>query len=105
MKKIWLSVALAHALAGCGGGPDDAAVAACGKEIQIQSPGKSFELDQGDMKANAKPAGENQIEITSTVCYDCALPTEKKQGFTCKVRFDPNDPKAEPSVVGFTFVW
>jgi hypothetical protein len=107
MNKWYLAVAasLALALAACGSTPDDAGVAACEKKIAEEAGGKSFEVDRNDMKANAKPAGDNQVEINSTVCFDCKLPSEKKQSFMCKVRFDPNNPSAEPSVVGFTFVW
>lgn len=105
MKRWCPTLAAALALAACSSSPDDAAIAACEKKIADEAGGKSFEVDRKDMQANAKPAGDNQIEINSTVCFDCNLPGEKKQGFMCKVRFDPANPDAEPAIVGFTFVW
>ena len=89
---------LALALVACGGGESQRIVDACTEAISTKLADRSFELDPKDMLANVKPSGERQFELSSTVCFDCGLPSEKKQQVDCRAQFDPANPAAPPAV-------
>lgn len=96
---------LALALSACGGG-SNAAVEACRKAVEEKLAGKNFEISVADMAANVHGTDQANIsEVTSTVVFDPRLHGEKRQQFTCRVQFDPNNAAAEPAVIGLVFVW
>ncbi|HVF35122.1 MAG TPA: hypothetical protein VND91_07335 [Candidatus Saccharimonadia bacterium] len=96
---------LALALAACGGGNEDRAVAACEKAVADKLSGKVFELDRGDMRAKLQATPDGLFQINSTVVFDKDLPSESKQTFDCRVKFDPANASAEPAIVGLQFTW
>lgn len=87
-------------LAGCGGGRNDKAAAACNVEIGKRMNGRSFALDLKDMAAHAKTESADTVLLTSTVVLDKGLPSEDKQSFECRVRFDAS---GAPSVLYLQF--
>ena len=96
---------IALALAACGGGESQRIVDACIEAVSTKLADRSFELDPKDMLANVKPSGERQFELSSTVCFDCGLPSEKKQVVVCRAQIDPANPTAPPAVTFLNFVW
>ena len=96
---------LVLALAACGGSENQRIVDACTEAISTKLADRSFELDPKDMLANVKPSGDRQFELSSTVCFDCGLPSEKKQQVVCRAQFDPANPAAPPAVTFLNFVW
>ena len=96
---------LALALVACGAGESQRNVDACNEAITTKLADRSFELDPKDMLANVKPSGERQFELSSMVCFDCGLPSEKKQQVVCRAQFDPANPAAPPAVTFLNFVW
>lgn len=76
------------ALGACGGGRNDNAAAACNAEIGKRMNGRSFSLDLKDMAAHAKTEAADTVLLTSTIVMDKGLPSEDKQSFECRVRFD-----------------
>ena len=103
MKRL-VAVAVAVLLSGCGAKPEEAAVAACQKAVNEKLAGKSFEIDAADMLGKIQKQSETEMQITSTVYFDKGLPAETKQTVDCRVRFDPNNKKAEPFVF-VQFTW
>ena len=67
----------------------------------LQLTGKTFALDKADMKAKAKPDGDDVLNISSSVTFDAGLPGEYKQSFECKARLDGG----KASVISLTFSW
>lgn len=105
MKSSILFAAVALVLTACGASPDQRAVDACRNAIAEKMSGKSYEIDAKDMLVKLQKQDSNTVTITSMLFLDKGLPAETKQSFECRVQFDPNDPKAEPSIVGLTFTW
>lgn len=105
MQRLAIVASLALALAACGGGKEDRAVAACEKAIGEKLAEKAFELDRGDMRAKLQSTADGRMQINSTVVFDKGLATESKQTFDCRVQFDPANPAAEPAIVGLQFTW
>ena len=105
MQKLSVIVGLALALAACGGGQEDRAVATCEKAISEKLKDKSFELDHADMRAKLQKPEEGVVQINSVVVFDKGLAAESKQTFECRVKFDPQNPSAEPMVIGMQFTW
>jgi hypothetical protein len=105
MQKLSMIAGLALALAACGGGQEDRAVAACEKAIGEKLKDKSFELDHKDMRAKLQKPEEGVVQINSVVVFDKGLAAESKQTFECRVKFDPQNPSAEPKIVGMQFTW
>lgn len=83
--RQWYAVAAAALLAGCSGGGDSAAVAACSAELDAKLSGKSYKVDRADMAAQAKTQGDI-TSITSAVTFDAGLPSESTQTFDCRAR-------------------
>lgn len=100
MHKMYGLVAVLL-LSGCGGGREDQAVEACSAELTTKLAGKTFALDKADMRAKAKPDGEDAVMINSEVTFDAGLPAEYKQAFECKARISGNT----ASVISLTFSW
>jgi hypothetical protein len=88
-------------LSGCGGGREDKAVDACSAELTEKLTGKTFVLDKADMRAQAKPEGDDAVMIQSSVTFDAGLPSESKQTYECKARITGNN----ASVISLTFSW
>jgi hypothetical protein len=105
MQKTSMIVGLALALGACGGGQEDRAVTACEKAIAEKLKDKSFELDHGDMRAKLQMPEEGVVQINSVVVFDKGLAAESKQTFECRVKFDPQNPAAEPKIIGMQFTW
>jgi hypothetical protein len=104
MKRLLLVSGLAAiALTSCGSSPESRAVSACSKAIAEKLADKTFELDKADMQEKIQKPAEGDMSITSTVVFDKGLPSESKQTFECRVRFD--NPDAEPSVTFLQFNW
>lgn len=95
----WLAPALL--VAACGGGREDTAIEACSAELANKLTGKTYVLDKADMRAKAKPEGDDVLNITSTVTFDAGLTGEYKQSFECKARIDGG----KASVIALTFSW
>ena len=105
MQRFVMVAGLALALAACGGGDEDRAIAACEKAIADKVGDKAYVLDAADMRAKVQTAPEGRMQINSTVVFDQGLTSESRQTFDCRVQFDANNPSAEPAVVGLTFTW
>lgn len=90
------------ALCACGGGRNDTAAAACASEIGNKLSGKSFAIDAKDLAAHAKSESADTLLLTSTVVLDKGLPSEDKQGYECRVRFDA---QGSASVLYLQFNW
>ena len=105
MKRMALVAGAALALAACGGGTEDRAVAACEKAVAEKLAGKTFELDRDDMRAKAKVGADGLVQINSTVVFDKGLASESKQAVDCRAKFDPANRSAEPAIVGLQFTW
>ena len=89
-------------VAGCGGGRNDTAAAACSSEIGKRMNGRNFTLDLKDLAAHAKQESAETLLFTSTVVLDKGLPSEDKQTYECRVRFDAS---GAPSVLYLQFNW
>jgi len=85
---IGVMLGIGLVLAGCGGGRNDKAAAACNTEIGKRMSGRSFTLDMKDLAAHAKEESADTLLLTSTVVLDKGLPTQDKQSYECRVRFD-----------------
>lgn len=89
-------------LAGCGGGRNNKAAAACNTEIGKRMNGRSFTVDLKDLAAHAKEEAADTVLLTSTIVLDKGLPSEDKQTYECRVRFDAS---GTPSVLFLQFNW
>jgi hypothetical protein len=89
-------------LAGCSGGRNDQAAAACNTEIAKRMNGRSFSIDLKDLAAHAKQESADTLLLTSTVVLDKGLPSQDKQSYECRVRFDAS---GAPSVLYLQFNW
>ena len=89
-------------LAACGGGRNDHAAAACNTEIGKRMNGRSFAIDLKDLAAHAKQESPDTLLLTSTVVLDKGLPSEDKQSYECRVRFDA---QGNASVLFLQFNW
>lgn len=89
-------------LAACGGGRNDKAAAACNTEIGKRMNGRNFNVDLKDLAAHAKEESADTLLLTSTVILDKSLPSEDKQSYECRVRFDAS---GTPSVLYLQFNW
>ena len=105
MKRLLVATFATLALASCGSSPETRAVETCEKAIAEKLADKTFELDKADMQAKLQKPSEVEMSITSTVVFDKGLPSESKQTFECRLRFDPAKPDAEPSVTFLQFNW
>jgi hypothetical protein len=89
-------------LAGCGGGRNDQAAAACNTEIGKRMNGRSFSVDLKDLAAHAKQESADTLLLTSTVVLDKGLPSQDQQSYECRVRFDAS---GAPGVLYLQFNW
>jgi hypothetical protein len=89
-------------LGACGGGRNDTAAAACASEIAGKLNGKSYAIDVKDLAAHVKPESADTLLLTSTVVLDKGLPSEDKQTYECRVRFDA---QGNASVLYLQFNW
>lgn len=89
-------------LAGCGGARNDKAAAACNTEIGKRMNGRSFSIDLNDLAAHAKQESADTLLLTSTVVLDKGLPSEDKQTYECRVRFDAS---GSANVLYLQFNW
>ena len=105
MHRLIIVAALALGLVACGGSQEQRAVAACEKAIGDKLKDKAFGLDHADMLAKLTKPEEGIMQIDSVVVLDKGLAAESKQTFECRVKFDPNNPSAEPAIVGLGFTW
>lgn len=105
MQRMALVAGAALALAACGGGTEDRAVAACEKAVAEKLAGKTFELDRDDMRRQVRVGDDGVAQISSTVVLDKDLSSESKQTFDCKAKFDPANASAEPAIIGLQFTW
>lgn len=105
MKRSMLFAAMALLLTACGASPDQRAVDACRDAIAEKMTGKTWEIDEKDMLVKLQKQDNNTVAISSVLFLDKGLPAETQQTFECRAQFDPNNPKAVPSIVGLTFTW
>ena len=105
MQRYGMVAGLALALAACGGGDEDRAVAACEKAIAAKLGDKVYVLDTDDMRAKLQASPEGRMQINSSVVFDQGQKSESRQTFDCRVQFDAGNPSAEPAVIGLTFTW
>lgn len=103
MGRMIPATVLVLLLTACGGGRDDKAVKACEDAVKQRMSDRAYSLDAADMKAKAKPEGEDMIHIQTTIVFDPGLPREVKQTMDCKARFVAG--KDVPDVVSLTFTW
>ena len=85
---IGVMLGIGFVIAGCSGGRNDKAAAACSSEIGKRMNGRSFTLDLKDLAAHAKEESADTVLLTSTVVLDKGLPTQDQQSYECRVRFD-----------------
>lgn len=90
------------ALGACGGSRNDKAAAACNTEIGKRMNGRSFAIDLNDLAAHAKQESAGTLLLTSTVVLDKGLPSEDKQSYECRVRFDAS---GNANVLYLQFNW
>lgn len=102
--RIGIGVVLGIGLviAGCGGGRNDQAASACSTEIGKRMNGRVFTLDLKDLAAHVKQESADTLLLTSTVVLDKGLPSEDKQTYECRVRFDA---QGNPGVLFLQFNW
>jgi hypothetical protein len=100
--RIILMLGCTLGLAACGSGRNDNAAAACSAEIGKRMNGRSFTLDLKDLAAHAKEESADTLLLTSTVVLDKGLPSEDKQSYECRVRFDA---QGAASVLYLQFNW
>lgn len=100
--RIIFMLACTLALAGCGVSRNDTAAQACNTEIGKRMNGRSFSIDLKDLAAHAKPEAPDTLLLTSTVVLDKGLPSQDKQSYECRVRFDAS---GAPSVLYLQFNW
>lgn len=105
MKRLLVPAFATLALASCGSSPESRAVSTCERAIAEKLADKTFELDKADMAAKIQKPSEGDMSITSVVVFDKGLPSESKQTFECRLRFDPTQPDADPSVTFLQFNW
>ena len=107
--RSWLMMAMAVALAGCGGGgssggsPGDLAAEACKGAAESRLDGKLYDLDLAALSASMKDAANGEKFLTAPIVIEPGLTSEVKQIVECSVRF--SDGKPSPDVVGFVFNW
>jgi hypothetical protein len=99
---IGVMLGIGLVIAGCGGGRNDQAAAACNSEIGKRMNGRSFSIDLKDLAAHAKQESADTLLLTSTVVLDKGLPSEDKQSYECRVRFDAS---GNASVLYLQFNW
>ena len=105
-RRGWFLPALAAAaLAGCATSQDDLAIGACKAAVTDRLTGKTWSIVDSEFRDGYKPGDPGLAEIVAPVYFDRGLPGESKQTVTCRVRFDPNNPSAEPAVIGLVFQW
>jgi len=85
---IGVMLGISLVIGGCGGSRNDTAASACSAEIGKRMNGRSFTLDLKDMAEHAKTEATDTVLLKSTVVMDKGLPSEDKQSFECRVRFD-----------------
>ncbi|HSM99442.1 MAG TPA: hypothetical protein VLS52_00370 [Rudaea sp.] len=98
--SVMLGVSLL--LAACGGSRNDKAASACNAEIGKRMNGRSFTLDLKDLAAHAKQESADTLLLSSSVVLDKGLPSEDKQSYECRVRFDA---QGNASVLFLQFNW
>ncbi len=103
MRRMIPATLLVLLLTACGGGREDKAVQACEQAVKERMADRAYTLDAADMKAKAKPEGEDMVHIQTTIVFDPGLPREVKQTMDCKARFVGG--KDLPDVVSLTFTW
>lgn len=89
-------------LTACGKSGNDAAAAACGKEIAKQMGDKIYQVDLGDLASHAKTESADTVLMNSTVVFDKGLSTERKQTYECRAR---TDKPGNASVLYLQFNW
>ncbi|MBS0558176.1 MAG: hypothetical protein JSR27_12250 [Proteobacteria bacterium] len=75
-------------LGACSPSRNDNAASACNAEIARRMNGRSFALDLKDLAAHAKSESADTLLLTSTIVLDKGLPTQDRQSYECRVRFD-----------------
>jgi hypothetical protein len=105
MQRLAVVAGISLALAACGGGNEDRAVAACEKAIADKLGDKAFALDAADMRDKTEGSADGIYKINSSVVFEQGQSSESRQTFECRVQFDAKNPSAEPAVVGLTFTW
>jgi hypothetical protein len=98
-------VACALLTSGCARGPGEIAAEACRKAIVERVTNKSVTLDLPDMAQRYRAEANGTGTIEAPVIFDKGVSIEARQTFTCRVQFDPARPKAEPAIIGLSFVW
>lgn len=101
----WLGLFIVTGLvAGCGGGREERAVAACEQAVGARLEGRNLTLDREDMRNNAKATSDAVLEVSSSVVFDRGLANESTQRFMCRAQFDAANAAADP-VVTFVQFW
>lgn len=100
--RVGCLLGLCLVLGACAPSRDDTAAAACNTEIGKRMNGRSFSVDLKDLAAHAKAESADTLLLTSTVMLDKDLPTQDKQTYECRVRFDA---QGNPSVLFLQFNW
>lgn len=96
-------VLLALLLTGCTASKQDRAVAACREAIAERLEGKSWTVVDAELKRGYRAVDAEFSEIGAPVYFEKGLPSETRQTFSCRLRFDPA--QSEPAVVGLVFQW
>ncbi|HEY7872281.1 MAG TPA: hypothetical protein VIC31_06125 [Rudaea sp.] len=99
---IGIMLGIGFVIAGCSGGRNDKAAAACSTEIGKRMNGRNFTLDLKDLAVHAKDESADTVLLTSTVVLDKGLPSEDKQSYECRVRFDAS---GNANVLYLQFNW
>ncbi|MBS0569561.1 MAG: hypothetical protein JSS28_03045 [Proteobacteria bacterium] len=100
--RIGWIIGIGLALSACGAGRSDQAAAACNVEIAKRVGGRGYTVDLKDLAAHARQESPDTLLLTSTVILDQGLPSQDKQAFECRVRFDAS---GAASVLFLQFNW
>ena len=97
-----LGVAL---LAGCGGAPTPADVAAqaCDAHVRTQMAGKPYALDLAALASSKADDGRGGVLLTSPITVDAGLASQAEQDLECTVRMGADGTTAE--VLNVRFIW
>lgn len=108
MKRGWFWLVPAAALgllAGCGGAPTPADVAAqaCDAQVRTQLGGKPYTLDLRMLAQTMKDDGRGGFLLASQVTVDAGLASQAVQTLECTVRMGADNASAE--VLNLRFIW
>lgn len=108
MKRGWfwmVPAATLGLLAGCGGAPSPADVAAqaCDAQVRTQLGNKPYTLDLKMLAETMKDDGRGSVLLASQITVDAGLASQAVQTLECTVRMGADNTSAE--VLNVRFIW